>query len=188
VIRALLCALFLSACTPGYAQRSDTAFAVLTRNGVGLCSSFAVAPHTVVTAAHCVDDDGMFAIVSRELDEHTGHGSAPAEVFAVDKARDLAWLRTAFTFRVFLKTRAPQQYENVNAVSAFYGWKRSPGRVLPGFGLFRDTDVTIQHGWSGSPVVGFDGKAVGVVVQCRGSYVNNHHVCADHDMQFSVLP
>lgn len=185
---ALLVALFACACAPGYMFKSDDAFAVLNKNGKPVCSAFAVGPNQVMTAAHCVAEPGDFSIVSRELFEATSAGSATAEVDRVDADRDLAWLRTTFKFRIFLKTRAPRQDEQVTAVSALYGWKRSPGRVLPGFGIFRDTDVTIRHGWSGSPVLGLDGRAVGVVVRCWGAYVDGTHVCANHDMQFSVLP
>jgi S1-C subfamily serine protease len=186
---ALLIALLAASCTPGHFKASDDAFAVLTKDGVGVCSAFAISKHELMTAEHCVRDaDADFAVVSKELWDRTSKGSAAVTVVSRDTERDLAVLYTPYAFRDFLRFRAPVTGETVNAVSALYDWRHSPGRVLPGFGFFRDTDVTIQHGWSGSPVIGVDGRAVGVVARCNGAYSDGRHVCARNDMQFSVLP
>lgn len=192
MIRALgafVLALFAFACAPSYMKSTDGAFALLTSDGSPICSAFAIGEHEVMTAAHCVrDEDAEFALVSKELWDRTAKGSASLTVVYRDDDRDLALLHTPLAFGSFLRIRAPRESETVNAFSAFGGWRSSPGRVYPGFGFFRDTDVTVQHGWSGSPVLGSDGFAVGVVSRCYGHYVNSQHVCNPNDMQFSALP
>ncbi len=187
-LAALLLALAASACAPGYMKATDDAQAVLSRDGLPICSAFAVGPHDVMTAAHCVDVVAQYQITSREQWFKTSSGAADVQISYVDPDRDLALLRTDYLFRSYLTPREPVTGEWVTVVSAKAGWRESRGTVRPGFGLLRDTDVTIEHGWSGSPVIGTDGRAVGVVVRCYGSYINGRHVCRKNDMQFSVIP
>lgn len=61
----------------------------------------------------------------------------------------------------------------VHSLSAFAGWARSDGEIVgetyagPGSHYYLST-MTIQPGWSGSPVFDDNGFVVGIVIQCQG--------------------
>lgn len=161
---------------------------VIQRAGEMVCSGFAISEHEIVTAAHCVVPDDAVRIVTHEQYDTTASGSTKAEVVYHDPDRDIAVLKTPGTFLFPIHLREPHVGETITVVSALFGWVHSDGEVLYSSGLFADTDVTIKKGWSGSPVIGFDGAAVGVVSRCMAEYTDGHAVCLPHDMQFSVLP
>lgn len=185
---ALLCALMLVDCTPRALHSSDDAVAVLLRDGKPSCSAFAVGKHEILTATHCVRGTASLAVVPREMWDTTSDAFAPVEIASIDDFGDIALLHTDFTFERPLKTRSPKEGEKVEAIGAVYKWARSYGETVNVAGNFSDSTLTIKHGWSGSPVIGQDGAALGVLVTCRGKEVNGKHECAPQNARFSILP
>lgn len=186
MIRALCAALaaFVLGCAaaPPPVNSIDAAVAAILRNDQRSCSAFAIGTHDLMTAAHCLPDAPIVRLESRSGDRIV------AEVVYVDSARDTAVMRTPYAFSRFLSTRAPSYGERVQAIAAAFDWNESSGSVASAFGEFRESTLTIQHGWSGSPVIGADGRAVGVVVTCRGVVVRYKHKCSPGNAQFSALP
>lgn len=187
MLRFLALVLFLLGCSHG-AVRANDPIVVIQRAGEMVCSGFAISEHEIVTAAHCVEPGETVRIVTHEQYDTTASATTRAEIIYHDPNRDIAVLATPGTFSFPIHIREPVVGENVTVVSALFGWVHSDGEVLFSSGLFADTDVTIQKGWSGSPVIGFDGAAVGIVSRCMAKYEDGMAICLPHDMQFSVLP
>jgi S1-C subfamily serine protease len=186
-LRALLCfALVCCAPTLSSLPPSSPVFA-LTRDGLPVCSAFAVSPTELLTSAHCVDSEGDFGVVSREVWRKTSDATKEVQIVELDEDRDIARLRIDVPLEVFFTTRKPRVGEPVTAIGAAFDWSQSRGEVLPGFGFYLDSTLSIRHGWSGSPVIGDDGKVVGIVARCVGRYVSNTHHCHPNNAQFSIL-
>jgi hypothetical protein len=64
----------------------------------------------------------------------------------------------------------------------------SSGVVLPSFGYFVDTTMTIELGWSGSPVLGADGRVVGFVHACQTRADGARRACIEHSAIVGVMP
>lgn len=162
---------------------------VILRDGMPECSGIAIAPQTLLTAAHCVlglDPGDSIAFVTRDKWRGTARGFDVAKIVSVDADRDLATLSSLITFLNAPEQRRPG-LETVWARSALFEQVHT-GRVLPGFGFFRDTTLTIAPGWSGSPVFGADGKLVGIVHSCLGGFENGQKFCLPESGTFAVLP
>jgi S1-C subfamily serine protease len=187
VIRAYVAALLLVGCAAGVPTTVDSAVAVVMRNDEPACSAFAISPHELLTASHCVGDDTV-QIVSRETWIETSDGYTEAQVVSRDEDRDVVVLQVPTTFPTFFRMREPQEGETVFAIGGMFDWRRSTGTVQPGAGFFRDSTITIKHGWSGSPVIGADGFVVGLIHSCHGNFVGAQHFCLPNNATMSVLP
>jgi hypothetical protein len=203
VVAALvaLVAAFVLSCTSGNAPKYPVA--VLMRDSVVMstdgettsghiftrpaCSAFAVAPHELVTAAHCLEPDQKVAkIVDRDTWNSTASGFVAMRVKSVDPVRDLAFLDSPVQFAP-LRVRELDEGEHVTAVSAVYDWSKSQGAAMLALGNFRDSSLTIDFGWSGSPVLGDDGAVVGVISKCAAQYVGSLKYCLPRSAIFSLL-
>jgi S1-C subfamily serine protease len=178
-------ALLTFACAPSAPLRDP--IVVVMRDGLPTCSGFAVAQNQVVTAAHCVTDMFDVEIVTAEQWQYTSNASTPAHVQYVDRQRDLAALSTEFNFDTKVTYREPIDGETVYARSVFFG-AIADGNILPGIGFFRDTTISIDFGWSGSPVFGLDGKVVGFVDACRVGSGRPRAKCLPESALIGVLP
>ncbi len=185
MIRRLCAALaaFVLGCTPAFAPVSESAVAILMHDSTPRCSAFAVGEHELMTSAHCIEDFEAMRI------ERAGGESDAVDVVHIDDRRDLALLHTKLKFGQFFKVRAPRIGEPVQTIASVYGWRRSYGEVLSRrYGTLRGSTLSIQHGWSGSPVIGVDGFAIGVVARCNGPTIAKQHYCSPDNAKFSVLP
>jgi len=179
-------ALLLCACSVGAPPPEDPVVVIL-RDGLPACSGFAVDAGHVLTAAHCVGDRSEVAFATASQWQHTARGFTLARVEYVDRARDIASLSSGFNFQSFLKLREPTEGESVLARSVFFN-ATTRGTVLAGAGFFRDTTMGIQFGWSGSPVLGGDGKVVGLVHSCLAAGEGRARGCLPLNAQITVLP
>lgn len=127
------------------------------------CSAFGVkrlGRVQLATAAHCVPEGASEVSYRQTL------GVAKARVSYISEARDVAYLDPM--------GETPQTIERAQVllgsrVRAFTsGGAVSDGRVTADYVLgFFETSTTIRRGWSGSPVVDDDGRAIGLVAKCQ---------------------
>lgn len=185
---AVAAAIALAGCSPvvGRAPALDASIVVVMQDGFPVCSGFAIGESIVLTAAHCLRDDATPAVVTSRQWLTQTQSSTEAEVVSVDLARDLAVLSVDHSFADPLRQRAPITGEQVFARSLKFGGIEY-GNVLAGAGYFRDTTLSIRLGWSGSPVLGHDGRVVGVVHSCLVPNASPHS-CLAHSTQITVLP
>jgi S1-C subfamily serine protease len=154
---------------------------VVMRDGLPACSAFAVAKDKVVTAAHCVTGNAAEVVTETQW-RLTTNASTPATVEYLDPARDLAVLTGEFNFTSPISLRPPTT-EAIYSRSVLFD-AIADGNVLAGAGAFRQTTLSVEFGWSGSPVFGLDGKVVGFVHSCRA----RKGQCLPFETQIGVLP
>jgi hypothetical protein len=183
----LLLAVLMLSCAPTGGEPVEDPIVVILRDGQPSCSGFAVGPHELLTAAHCVDDRREVAFVTEPQWRLSARGFSIARVLWADPDRDLARLHTKLNFSAPFRLRAPIEGEAVEARSVFYGGT-TRGGLLEGAGYFRDSTLTVIPGWSGSPVLGGDGSAVGVIRSCRGGIVGAVKFCLPDNAAIVVLP
>jgi hypothetical protein len=159
---------------------------VILRDGLPVCSGFAVGPHELLTAAHCVADSTTVAYTTAEQWRDTARAFELARVMSVDPTRDIARLHAKLNFDTHYQLRRIVEGEPVASRSVFYS-ATTRGRVLPAEGLFRDSTLTVIPGWSGSPVLGADGRAVGVVRSCQGGIIGATKFCLPNNAVFSLV-
>jgi len=151
---------------------------------VPCCNAFAaragpgVAGVRLYTAAHCVrearvGDDVRY--VSRELWARTAKGSASARVVLYDSAHDRAALtpveyEDAQALITFALTRAApdEGRPDVSAVCAWSGWESERGEMLARVDHLWPTTIDVVPGWSGSPALDTQGRAIGIMIACAG--------------------
>lgn len=176
-------ALLLLGCAFADAPAVRDPIVVVMRDGLPNCSGFAIERNTVLTAAHCVGDENEVDVVTEEQWRTTASASTHAVVAFRDRGRDLATLSGEFNFDMYVSFRALREREPVYSRSVYFG-AMTDGNLLDGAGYFRDSDMTIAKGWSGSPVFGLDGKVVGLVHSC----VARERQCLPFNAQIAVLP
>ena len=174
----------------------------------------------LVTAAHCVtrkidpfdpspnaarsvktDDEVVY--VTRSMWELTASQRRSALVTDVDLARDWAVLEgKPFEVPMPLERATPcydcrYNRESVHAISSVYDWTRHEGNILrvtySGIGSnFYESDLDIDFGWSGSPVINAEGKVMGIVIQCHDEDVEGidhpYKVCKPGWSMVTSLP
>ncbi len=168
ILTIVVIALWLCGCSA--TMPKHPAVALLTQD-YRSCGAVAIAPHELVTASHCVDegarrtiryiaDVDWFSAVQREYS---------ARVVHVESSRDLAWLKTERDAPPlpFVAIRAPVAFEHLYSIAPAHNWKRSSGWLDEQVAGFLLTTVSVQPGWSGSPVFGLDGKLVAIVSACH---------------------
>lgn len=158
---------------------------VVLRDGLPVCSGVALDSGRILTAAHCVDDRQSIAVVTAEQWRTTAKAFSVVRVTAVDAGRDLAFLSGPVAAQV-LNQREPMSGEVVHARSGLYQRSVS-GFVLVGAGFFRDTTLSVEPGWSGSPVFAADGSLVGIVHSCVGGYIGVHKYCTPNNAAIAVM-
>ncbi len=189
-LSAVALALTAFGCVPASAM---PAVALVVRTGNDwerFCGAVAIGPRTLLTARHCLRGGTSVAYVTREVWEHTSDGAYMAHVVRQSKARDLAWLRTyGPAFESWLPLRGVERGETVAAIAPIADWRgalgttgdtftafQTPDSILPSHtasaldGSFRASTLSVQPGWSGSPVLGGDGALVGIVIGCSQRY------------------
>jgi hypothetical protein len=160
------------------------AFGIVDRDS---CGAVAIGPRRVVTAAHCVRDDGERplpvdpgtkgpdyidgeALLAASTDFIEGYDTT---VVYSDPLRDVAELDTSVDLPAWLNVRLPEPDEAVWALVH----RGSPSR----FELLLDQSGTpewlesapVRRGDSGSAVIGSDGELLGVLVTCHADAERN---------------
>lgn len=198
---AIVVALALASCAPVATRRPDAeadSIVVLlgTDSGEPACNAVATGPHTLATAAHCVthrldhEDVSPFATRTANLGDavwyvtrhewyRSASSAARARVTRYDAARDVAILDTdqpvepRRTAHLCSRCSTPV---TVYARAGVFGWAihagHTTGRTFAGPGQYYwDATISIEPGWSGSPVFDAAGSVVGVVSACLGSTI-----------------
>lgn len=189
----LLIAWLLAGCAEAISSTPKSpAVVLLSSAGRPSCGAVAVAPHRLLTAAHCVSwgDEREKRYVTDAQWRRTVSYYSVAKVVAVNSSRDLAWLETAPSASrlPFVDVRDAVEGEAVYSIAPAFEWQIHPGQIVAGAAGFAFSSLTIEHGWSGSPVLGADGKLVGIVSACidvnlfSGTGVKAH--CAE---DFAIL-
>lgn len=188
-MRALgwIVALLVAACVPS-SQVVENPVVVLMRDAHPACSAFAIGRDEMLTAAHCVAGRDGAPVVTEPQWNATAKGSVWASVVWIDTQRDVAALTSSLVFVAPLRLRSPTEGEDVHAIGAAFGWSTERGTLRPGFGRFLDTSLTVWPGWSGSPVLGSDGAAVGVLLNCLGGMRGADKFCLPDGAVMAVLP
>lgn len=155
------------------------------------CGAVAIGPRTLLTARHCLRGKTAVRYVTQELWEGTSDGAYMATTMRQSEGRDLAWLRVQGpAFATWLPMRGPREGETLRTVAPIAGWAvdvgfagipfravNTPELLMPfhdeapedpagAIGQFWSSSLSIQPGWSGSPVLGVDGALVGLVIAC----------------------
>lgn len=149
------------------------------------CNAFAVKPGVpdpptlpvLVTAAHCVAKVKLAVGDTVRYREPSGWGLGSARVTHLDASRDYAVLELerAEGLAALELGRAPYEGAYVTSPSAFFGEAVS-GQVYASGGRSFAFSGTIERGWSGSPVLDTQGRAVGVVIKC---VLDDERACTD---------
>lgn len=137
----------------------------------GRCNAFALERKSgelyLVTAAHCLRERALGSVV-RYLPPD-GWGIDRAVLVKLEPVRDYAELQPERSggLEPLQLGPVPGSGEPVLSVSAFFQ-EQAPGRSIgelsgPWFG----TTQSIEHGWSGSPVLDARGRAWGFVAKCN---------------------
>ncbi len=145
-------------------------------NSEGFCTIFAVGPHVLLTAGHCVGGVGESHKV------RFFHGDQRTEVMAFvmfrgftdSDGRDLAVLRTGETLTSYLPLSAgePQPGEQVEDIGHAFGllYYTSFGKVTGDYWEFPSMtrivvvkDPDVYPGMSGSPLLNGSGRVAGVL-------------------------
>lgn len=159
------CAAFALGCGPTASTRYPVVGLALKADSPVRCGAVAIGPHRLVTAAHCVDHLKLGETayyVTKELWETPGMGTAQAKLAMIDPRTDIAYLQTEALLAP-MDLRSARDGERVSVLSPRYD-EALFGVLGQGAGYFRDTTLDVQPGWSGSPIVGEDGKVVGIAV------------------------
>jgi hypothetical protein len=150
---------------PAWSSSGEPAWTSMRARYVPHCSAFAVKREGLVqlaTAAHCV------ANTDRARYFRTW-GMGDAQVAYVSEARDVAFLDVDDSELVPLDLGPLVVGQSVRAYSAVFDTS-SVGSVQHEFlGGWFETSQTITFGWSGSPVLDYRGRAVGLVARCLTS-------------------
>jgi len=113
---------------------------------------------------------------------YTGSDAMRAKIKTLDLVRDRAML-SVNQFEVPMPLmKAKYCYpctfdgDQVHSVSAVYNWDRHKGTILNDMysgidSRFFESDLTIDYGWSGSPVFTENGEVLGLVIRCNPSIV-----------------
>lgn len=161
---------------------------VILRDGLPVCSGFAVGRTQIVTAAHCLDGARTVAFATAEQWRTTAKAFTVGHVTVLDVGRDLAAFESDAEFAEPLRMRSPLLGETVTAESVMFG-RQASGVVLPGLGFYRDTTISVDFGWSGSPVLGADGRVVGFVHACTGRLSEQGRIeCRPNTALIGVMP
>lgn len=160
------------------------------------CNAFAIAPHELATAAHCVEHrtseeidsprtaragDMIYYVTRREW-YTTALSAEPSIVTHYDRPHDFATLETSGASAPFVPLRVGSLCPHcanesaVRARSALFEWRSHSGhlegRAIGGLGeRWWESTIDVEPGWSGSPVFASSGVVIGVVSACRGSVV-----------------
>lgn len=160
----------------------DPIVVIMHDDGSPACSGFAIERNQVLTAEHCVRGRNDVEVMTARQWWNTASDSTSTVVAFRDRGRDLAVLSGEFNFASVVSFRPLQELEPLFARSVRFAGI-ADGNALAGAGFFRDTNMTIVHGWSGSPVFGLDGKVVGIVHSCEAVM----HKCLPFSAQIAVL-
>jgi len=167
----------------------------------------------LATAAHCVtknvdefdvspepvrsaDIGDEIRYVVRDDWYHTASASYLAKVQSIDLGRDRATLKVNQyevpqpLLKVDMSSVLIPSPVHVHALSAFFGWQRRDGDILKsefsGVGsFFLESSMTIDFGWSGSPVIMDTGEVLGIVLRCADKDKNK--VCDPGWSLFTTL-
>jgi trypsin-like peptidase len=161
----------------------------------------------LATAAHCLPskvdklDPSPDAIkeanvgdrilyVTRNDWYYTGSDAMRATIKRIDPIRDRAVLSVnQFEVPIPLLKGSPcdgcptKDYA-VHSISSLSGWERRDGFIsrmsFSGIGsYFMESSISIEFGWSGSPVVNEKGEVIGLMIQCSPMYdANSVRKCA----------
>lgn len=120
------------------------------------------------TAAHC-----LHGLAQHERAKYAMRNGPPwneAEVESIDEAHDRAELRPLDTQGLgeLQIGAAPIEGQLVRVVSAYAGWAELIGVVVARGGDNYATTLDVRPGWSGSPVIDWHGRAVGIATRCVG--------------------
>lgn len=165
---------------PASHPAADSVAVLLCANGLPCCNAFAVQPTgaeipVLVTAAHCLPDlavGDLVHYVTRQEWLHTARLSSEARIAAID-VFDRAVLLPAASDMPPLQLGIPDPAAPLTAISALYDWHLvrgyAEGSVWSDIGSSWLTTLDITFGWSGSPVLGPDGRVIGIVRACQTS-------------------
>jgi hypothetical protein len=146
---------------PSSEHSASLAVVLRTATLTARCSAVAVGETTLLTAAHCLEGDGLPALA------YVPHGSPTAHVGRTirrDAARDLAWIETS-TAMVPVGLGAAAVGELVTLERPLRGGAQM-GLVRAQVNRQLLLDIPADHGDSGSPVFNGYGELVGLVLTC----------------------
>lgn len=176
------------------------------------CNAFAVrdgpglAGVKLLTAAHCVfgarpGQDVTFNLRS-ELTGYVRYAHPPphmARVLRIDRGYDRAQLALIELDDAQALGRAalgcgpslPPE-GSVHAIAGVFEWSYLDGHALaritgPDSGSEYSTDLDVRPGWSGSPALDSQGRAIGIVISCTPELMTHGKTCQSHSGHFSGL-
>ena len=156
-------------------------------DGLPCCNAFELETPRgprLVTAAHCVRDPA--APVSYLA--YGAHVPRSASVESLDPLWDRAELVPAQPLPALEQGPVPP-LGVVWAVSGWAGWRAAAGQELGAGGDYTTTTLNVAPGWSGSPVLDVQGRAIGILVRCE-TLVDRPgaKACIPHSGIFVALP
>ncbi len=152
-------------------------------DGQPCCNAFAVQTHRgpkLVTAAHC-----LRGLDSARFLRFGGGLSDVARVTFVDLKADVAELEAPAGMPLLLTASTAV---GASPVWAQQAWQARAGQVIGTGGRFYVTTLPVAPGWSGSPVLDTEGRAVGVLVRCTAGDDRHGKSCAPRSGIFVALP
>ncbi len=153
------------------------------------CSAFAVSTKSgtmLITAAHCLPNNGGINTEIAYIPPN-GWGHDKAVVTWINNVDDLAVLspenpKSLVPIKI---TDAPTKGEYIYSTSSIFG--KTNGKMIYDVGPTRiETDLNVEHGWSGSPALTKNG-VFGVLILCRANLAISHDCLPGH-ASVSVLP
>jgi hypothetical protein len=183
----------------------DAALIIMRYSNAGprpICGAFAVRDGTrvrLITAAHCVPGlkpGEPLRFATRRQWSATSDGVSSGTVLWNDPDRDRAEFVASDDHdaealaRVALEIGPALSYERIHTIGPSFDYARLDGRVLGGvssnLGAYWSTDLDITFGWSGSPVIDAQGRAIGIVVSCQARLIEPE-TCLAHSANFVDL-
>lgn len=137
--------------------------------GQVICGGIAIGEHEILTAAHCVKNRDVLW-VTPELADVTVRGSYRGRVKQIDVDRDLAWIETSDDSPKlrYLSLKSAEGTEDVRLWVPLEKWARPKGSILGIIDGTIITDIRVEPGWSGSPLLSSGGRILGILSGCRG--------------------